>query len=97
MDKPQHTSIEKARSEYHGSEFGKYEEPPSPCVGILWLWAIAVFVALFVLAVTACSPTEEITPAEAQAMRRAYNSPACRLHKNTEDRMQCAIDQTQGV
>ena len=40
------SSIEKARAEFHGNEFGEYDNPaPSPWVGILgfgrFLWRLA--------------------------------------------------------
>ena len=88
------SSIEKARAEFHGNEFGKYDNPaPSPLAGIL-----AILVALGALVwLYGCTPAVADVPAEAQEMQRAFNSPACRLHKSTEARMQCAIDKSQGV
>ena len=96
MDKQQ-TSIEKARAAFHGNEFGKYEnQAPSPWAGILWLWALLVALGALVW-LYGCTPAIADVPAEAQEMNRAFNSPACRLHKSTEARMQCAIDKTQGA
>ena len=97
------SSIENARAEFHGNEFGDYENPaPSPLAGILWLWALLVaLVALVALGALVwlygCTPAVADVPAEAQAMHKAFNSAACRLHKSTEARMQCAIDKTQGA
>ena len=90
------SSIEKARAAFNGNELGKYEQAPSPWAGILWL--LALLVALVAL-VWPCwqQPAVADVPAEAQEMNRAFNSPACRLHKSTEARMACAIDKSQGV
>ena len=97
MNKLNRSSIERARAMFRGNEFGgSQQKRPSPWPALLWLWALGIFVALVALAFAGCT-TEEITPAEAQAMHQAFNSPACRLHKSTEARMQCAIDTTQGV
>ena len=91
------SSIEKARAEFHGNEFGKYDNPaPSPWAGILWLWAILVVVLGALVWLYGCTPAVADVPAEAQEMNRAFNSPACK-HKSTEARMQCAIDKTQGA
>ena len=91
------SSIEKARAEFHGNEFGKYEQAPSPWAGILWLLALLVAISVLVW-LYGCTPAvADNVPAEAQAMHRAFNSPACRLHKSTEERMACAIDKSQGV
>lgn len=95
MDK-QKTSIEKARAAFRGNEFGKYEQAPSPWAGILWLWAFLVALGALVW-LYGCTPAVADVPAEAQEMNKAFNSPACRLHKSTEARMQCAIDKSQGV
>ena len=94
------SSIEKARAEFHGNEFGEYENPaPSPWVGILWLWAILVALGALVW-LYGCTPAvadvPADVPAEAQEMNRAFNSPACK-HKSTEERVACAIDKSQGV
>ena len=88
------SSIEKARAEFHGNEFGEYENPaPSPLAGIL-----AILVALGALVwLYGCTPAVADVPAEAQAMHQAFNSPACRLHKSTEERIACAIDKSQGA
>ena len=84
------SSIEKARAEFHGNEFGEYENPaPSPWAGILWICVLAWLYG--------CTPAVADVPADAQEMQRAFNSPACRLHKSTEARMQCAIDKSQGA
>ena len=93
------SSIERARAAFRGNEFGKYEQAPSPWAGILWLLALLVaLVALGALVwLYGCTPAIADVPAEAQAMNKAFNSPACRLHKSTEARMQCAIDKSQGV
>ena len=90
------SSIENARAEFHGNEFGDYENPaPSPWAGILWIWALLVVLGAMVW-LYGCTPAVADVPAEAQEMQRAFNSPACRLHKSTEARMQCAIDKTTG-
>ena len=89
------SSIEKARAAFHGNEFGKYEEPPSPWVGILWLWAFLVALGALVW-LYGCTPAVADVPAEAQAMQRAFNSPACK-HKSAEERIACAIDKSQGA
>ena len=86
------SSIEKARAEFHGNEFGEYENPaPRPWVGILWLWAFLVALGVLVW-LYGCTPAVADVPAEAQEMQRAFNSPACRLHKSTEARVACAAD-----
>ena len=90
------SSIEKARAEFHGNQFGKYEQAPSPWAGILWLLALLVALGALVW-LYGCTPAVADVPAEAQEMQRAFNSPACRLHKSTEARMQCAIDKSQGA
>ena len=91
------SSIEKARAAFHGNEFGKYENPaPSPLAGILWLGALLVALGALVW-LYGCTPAVADVPADAQEMQRAFNSAACRLHKSTEARMQCAIDKTQGA
>ncbi len=91
------SSIERARAAFRGNEFGKYELAHSPWVGILWLWAFLVALGALVW-LYGCTPAvADNVPAEAQAMNKAFNSPACRLHKSTEARMQCAIDKSQGV
>ena len=96
MDKQQ-TSIEKARAAFHGNEFGKYENTAtSPWAGILWLWALLVALGALVW-LYGCTPAVADVPAEAQAMHQAFNSPACRLHKSTEERIACAIDKSQGA
>lgn len=93
----QKTSIEQARAYFSGNEFGEYgNQAPSPWAGILWLWAFLVALGVFVW-LYGCTPAVADVPAEAQEMQRAFNSPACRLHKSTEARMQCAIDKTQGA
>ena len=90
------SSIEKARAEFHGNEFGEYENPaPSPWVGILWLWALLVALAALVW-LYGCTPAVADVPAEAQEMQRAFNSPACK-HKSAEERIACAIDKSQGA
>ena len=87
------SSIERARAEFHGNEFGEYENPaPSPWVGILWLWAILVALVWLY----GCTPAVADVPADAKEMQRAFNSPACK-HKSTEERIACAIDKSQGV
>ena len=92
------SSIEKARAEFHGNEFGKYDNPaPSPWAGILWLWAILVALGGALVWLYGCTPAVADVPAEAQEMNRAFNSPACRLHKSTEERIACAIDKSQGA
>ena len=87
------SSIEKARAEFHGNEFGEYENPaPSPWVGILWLWAILVALVWLY----GCTPAVADVPADAKEMHQAFNSPACK-HKSTEERVACAIDKSQGA
>ena len=96
MDK-QKTSIEQARAYFRGNEFGEYENPaPSPWAGILWLLAFLVALGALVW-LYGCTPAVADVPAEAQAMHQAFNSPACRLHKSTEERIACAIDKSQGA
>ena len=86
------SSIEKARAEFRGNEFGEYENPaPSPWAGILWLWALLVALGALVW-LYGCTPAVADVPAEAQEMQRAFNSQACRLHKSTEARVACAAD-----
>ena len=90
------SSIENARAEFHGNEFGDYENPaPSPWAGILWIWALLVVLGALVW-LYGCTPAVADVPADAQEMHREFNSTACRLHKSTEARMQCAIDKTTG-
>ena len=90
------SSIENARAEFHGNEFGDYENPaPSPWAGILWIWALLVVLGALAW-LYGCTPAVADVPADAQEMHREFNSPACRLHKSTEARMQCAIDKTTG-
>ena len=91
------SSIEKARAEFHGNEFGKYENPaPSPWAGILWILALLVVLGALVW-LYGCTPAVADVPADAQEMQRAFNSAACRLHKSTEERIACAIDKSQGA
>ena len=91
------SSIEKARAEFRGNEFGEYANPtPSPWGGILWLLALLVALGALVW-LYGCTPAVADVPAEAKEMQRAFDSSACRLHKSTEARMQCAIDKTQGA
>ena len=54
------SSIEKARAEFHGNEFGDYENPaPSPWAGILWLWALLVALGALVW-LYGCTPAAQL-------------------------------------
>ena len=85
--------IEQARAEYDGDEFGIGKpRRPSPWAALLWIWAIAVFTALAVLALTACAPAVADVPADAHQQAASHALATVCKRGTFDERIACATD-----